>query len=163
MTDNEKLVEYGAVSTPWSYTQANDNMMGGSVKPRSWLFKGGKMMPYEFGFNEWSRAPVYKDLPDKPGFYVEFNSLLEQEGLNDLLRLTLLTDRKKAGIVRVEKTFDRSNVVFPMPANWAQKIEKEIVPAQWEFAPAADDILVPVKKLVCSFGCVCSPPAPGKL
>ena len=28
MTDNEKLVEYGAVSTPWSYTQADNNMMG---------------------------------------------------------------------------------------------------------------------------------------
>lgn len=156
MADDEKLVEYGAISTPWSYNQADDNMMGGSVKPRSWVFKGGKMVAYEFGFNQWGQAPVYRDLPDKPAFYADFNTFLEQEGLNGLLGLTLLTDRKQAGVVKVEKTFGRANIVFPMPDSWDQDNEKETVPAQWEYAPAVGDFVVPVKKLICSVGCVCT-------
>jgi len=154
MADNEKLVEFGATSTPW--VVRDENMMGGSVKPRSWVFKGGKMMPYEFGFNEWGQPAVYKDMPDKPAFYADFNAILEEEGLNDLLGLTLLTERKKEGVVKVEKTFGKANVVFTMADSWSVENAKVAVPAQWEYAPGIGDFVVPVKKMLCISGCFCS-------
>lgn len=156
MSANEKLVEFGPVSSPWSYRQADDAMMGGSVTPRSWLFKNGKMLPYEFGYNEAGQPPKYKSLPDKPDFYAEFNDLLEREGLGDLLGLTLLTERKEHGLIKVEKTFGRSNVVFTMTDDDALATEKDAVPAQWEYAPGIGDFIVPVKKFLCISGCICS-------
>ncbi|KAK5651599.1 hypothetical protein OQA88_11872 [Cercophora sp. LCS_1] len=89
-----------------------------------------KMIPYEFGFNEWGKPAVYKDLPDKPVFYAEFNTLLEEEGLTGLLGLTLLTELKKEGVVKLEKTFGRSNVVFNVPESSGFEDNKETVPAQ---------------------------------
>ncbi|KAK0649749.1 hypothetical protein B0T16DRAFT_410657 [Cercophora newfieldiana] len=153
MADNEKLVEFGALSTPW--VVRDENMMGGSVKPRSWIFRGGRMIPYEFGFNEWGQTEVYKDLPNKPEFYTEFNAILQAEGLSELLGLTLLTERKKEGIVKVEKTFGRANIVFTQPDSWSEENAKEAVPAQWEYAPGIGDFVVPVKKMLCISGCIC--------
>lgn len=154
MADNEKLVEFGAISTPWIVK--DDNMMNGSVRPRSWVFRGGKMIPYEFGFNEWGQPETYKALPDKPAFYADFNAILEEEGLNELLGITLLTERKKEGLVKVEKTFGKANVLFTLPDAWEQENGKETVPAQWEYAPGVGDFVVPVKKMTCFVGCVCS-------
>jgi hypothetical protein len=156
MAPDEKLVEFGAVSTPWMYRHPDENMMGGSIKPRSWLFTDGKMVPYEFGYNEHGKVVKYRDLVNKPEFYADFYALLQQEGLTNMLGLTLLTERKQKGFMKVEKTFGRSNVVFTMKEDDYALTEKDSVPAQWEYAPAVGNFIVPVKKFVCSFGCICS-------
>jgi hypothetical protein len=156
MTDKEKLVEFGSVASPWSYKQDDEGLMGGSVKPRSWLFKDSKMVPFEFGFNEAGKPVVYKETPNKPEFYADFSALLEKESLGDLLGLTLLTERKQEGLIKIEKTFGRSNVVFTMTEKEVMATLKETVPAQWEFAPALGDFIVPVKKFLCISGCMCT-------
>jgi hypothetical protein len=78
MAPNEKLVGFGAVWTPWIYRHADDYMVGGSVKLRSWLFKGGKMVPYEFGYNEHGQEVKYGDPPNKPDLYADFYALLQK-------------------------------------------------------------------------------------
>lgn len=91
------MVEFGAVSTPWPEQNQGYVLAGGEIVPRSWMFVGDKMMPYEFGYNEASKDPVYRALPDKPQFYSELNDILVSYGLTDLLGLQLNTDSTEEG------------------------------------------------------------------
>lgn len=144
MSASEKLVELGAVSSPWQYAQDDSNVVGGSVVPRSWVFCQGRLFPFEFGYNEGLTKPVYKAMPDKPAFYTELNELLVKHGLEDLLGLTLNTGDAMPGTVKLEKTFDRSNVIFTLPYDEGMK---ETVTAQWNYS-GVGNTHVPLKRYV---------------
>lgn len=144
LSPTEKLVENGAVSCPWEYSQHDTDVVGGAVVPRSWTFRDGQLFPFEFGFNEGLQDAVYKQLPDKPQFYVELNALLDEHGLTDLLGLTLHTGDTIPGTIKFEKTFDRANVIFTINDN-GDMDDKEAVTAQWVFS-SIGDFTVPVKK-----------------
>jgi hypothetical protein len=146
MKGDERLVEFGSVSTPWPGSKTGSVMAAGHIMPRSWRFVNGKLMPYEFGFNESSRDIVYKDLPNKPEFYADFGSLLEKHKLTDLLGLQLNTDMVDEASVKFEKTFDRANVIFTVPRQ-GELAQKEAISAQWVYKPLGD-MTVPVKKSV---------------
>lgn len=62
MTAEERLVESGNVSTPWSYHQEDDNLFGGSVVSRSWMYGDKGVYPYEFGYNSQFER-TYPGLP----------------------------------------------------------------------------------------------------
>lgn len=143
MASNERLVEFGAVSAPWTLTQV-DQVAGGTLVPRSWIFNDSKMSPYEFGYNEAIGEPTYRALPNKPHFYEEFGKLLKREGLENLLGLTLNSDEIQPGLVKFEKTFGRVNVLFNVARGGLME-EKESIPAQWNYKPVGD-MIVPVKK-----------------
>lgn len=142
---NEKLVEFGAVSSPWSYTQNDSDMIGGSVVPRTWKFVQGKMRPFEFGYNEALGEPIYKQLPNKPEFYKEFNNILQDTGTSDLLGLTLHSDKIPTDQVKFEKTFDRANVAFTVTRDGEMYDKEDAVPAQWIYKELGG-MIVPVKK-----------------
>ncbi|UKZ93230.1 uncharacterized protein TrAFT101_008151 [Trichoderma asperellum] len=128
LSPSEKLVELGAISSPWEDSQNRPNVFGGSIVPRSWAFRQGSLFPFEFGYNEGLKAEVYKPLPEKPAFYTELNDLLVKHGLEHLLGLTLNTDEIRSGTVKFEKTFDRSNVVFTIKYD-NEIAAKEAIPA----------------------------------
>lgn len=144
LSPSEKLVELGAVSSPWENIQNRSNLFGGSIVPRSWAFRQGSLFPFEFGYNEGLKAEVYKPLPEKPAFYAELNDLLVKHGLEHLLGLTLNTDEIPFGTVKFEKTFDRSNVVFTIKHD-NEIAAKEAIPAMWVFS-GVGDFRVPFKK-----------------
>jgi len=123
---NEKLVEF---STPWMYCHADGDLVGGSIRARSWLFKDGKTVPYESGYNEYGQKVRYGDLPNKPGFYADFHPLFRKEGLADMLRLTLITKRHPKGFMKVEKKFGRANVVSTMKEDDCLLNQKDSAPA----------------------------------
>ncbi|KAF9872766.1 hypothetical protein CkaCkLH20_09629 [Colletotrichum karsti] len=153
MAENEKLVEFGSVASPWDFPveRPDGSFYGGVVKPRSWIFKAGQMIPYEYGFNEHGAPAVYGDMPNKPAFYAEFDALLQEEGLADLLGLTLLTERKQPGVIKLEKTFGRSNVMFTVPEESLKAAKKDPVVASWEFSP--EEGIVGQKKRLACIGC----------
>lgn len=148
LSPSEKLVENGAVSCPWEYSQADSDIVGGAVVPRSWTFRDGQLFPFEFGYNEGLQDTVYKQLPDKPQFYTELNALLEEHGLTELLGLTLNTGDTPSGTVKFEKTFDRANVIFTIKEG-GDMDAKDSVTAQWVFS-SIGDFSAPVKKCVLS-------------
>ncbi|KAM0742558.1 hypothetical protein ACQRIT_002735 [Beauveria bassiana] len=154
LSPSEKLVENGAVSCPWQYSQQDSDVVGGAVVPRSWTFRNGQLFPFEFGFNENLQDAVYKQLPDKPQFYVELNALLDEHGMTDLLGLTLTTGDNPPGTVKFEKSFDRANVIFTINDGGVMDA-KDAVTAQWA-CTSAGDFTVPVKKLECRWVCVCT-------
>lgn len=147
MQPDEKLVEFGSVSTPWpNLGERSSLLISGEVVPRSWMFFEGRMMPYEFGYNESTKEAVYKDLPDTPDFYRELNNLLQSYHLTDLLGLQLNTDATQDDFIKFEKTFDRANIIFTTARDPALA-SKEAISAQWVYRPLGDAV-VPVKKLV---------------
>ncbi|KGQ11534.1 hypothetical protein BBAD15_g2733 [Beauveria bassiana D1-5] len=144
LSPSEKLVELGAVSSPWQYAQSDSDVIGGSVEPRSWVFRNGRMFPFEFGYNEGLAPAVYQPLPEKPAFYAELNDLLLKHRLTDLLGVTLNIQDSATDTVKFEKTFDRANVVFTIQRGGQMEV-KESVPAQWAYS-GVGDFSVPVKK-----------------
>ena len=113
------------------------------------------MIPYEYGFNEKNSPTVCKNLRDKAAFYAEFNALLEAESLADLLGSTLKTESKQPDIIKLEKTFGRSNVMFTVSEAMLKVAKKEPAVASWQFSPDAG-IIGRSKRLLC-IGCsVCA-------
>ncbi|OAP62532.1 hypothetical protein AYL99_01759 [Fonsecaea erecta] len=145
MTDGEKLVEFGSVASPWSYRQQDTDLMGGRVKARSWMFRKGRLLAYEFGYDNTRSGSTYGDLPEKPAFYLEFGQLLERNHLEDILGLTLLGDGLQPGTMKLEKTFGNTNVMFVVAEeDWDQG--KESIIAQWEYKEDGKGATMPVRK-----------------
>ena len=142
MNETERLVEFGPVSMPWSLRPGDSKLVGGTIQPRSWMFRNGDVVPYEFGYNESVGPAVYADLPNKPEFFEQFGKVLEEEGLSDVLGLTLL-GRRPANTIGMEKTFERANVMFNMSVedfeNEKKARGKEFIPAMWEVTSAKND------------------------
>ena len=149
LEDNEKLVESGNVSVPWSYTQDDDNLHGGSVVPRSWILADNSLHPYEFGYNSFGVTEAYPAPPENTKFYIEFAELLVKYGLSDIVGLTLVKPMDP-NIMRLEKTYRHANVVYELPA---EVIDKDTMQAVWQFS----EELRPggYRAFTCTVGCVC--------
>ena len=152
IADDEKLVESGNVSAPWSYTYDDHNVYGGSVVPRSWMLEGNNLHPYEFGYNGGCGVTdAYPALPENMDFYTKFAELLVKYELTDILGLTLV-NQIAPNTVRLEKTYRHANVVYELPAK-AVAEDKDTVQAVWQFT----EELRPdgYRAFLCISGCLC--------
>ena len=154
MTAEEKLVESGNVSTPWSYHQEDDNLFGGSVVSRSWMYGDKGVYPYEFGYNSQFER-TYPGLPAKNEFLEEFGQLLEEHQLTHLLGLTTISPNAPA-TMKVEKTWGRSNVVFTMDEEAPDAIGKDTIGAVWHFDAMQPNAKNNYRAMGCMTGCRCS-------
>ncbi|PUU77178.1 hypothetical protein B9Z19DRAFT_1128629 [Tuber borchii] len=114
MTPEEKLVEFGNVSTPWLVPEANgDSVFGGKVVPRSWAFSSGHLYPIEFGFN----PPTVENFPKMSfdqDFVVGLYGLLVGLGIGDLVGLTMLREDIHDMPYGIEKTVGRVSITLPI-------------------------------------------------
>jgi hypothetical protein len=150
LEDHEKLVESGNVSVPWSYTQNDDNLHGGSVVPRSWILADNGLHPYEFGYNSFGGTEAYPAPPENTKFYIEFAKLLVKYGLSDIVGLTLVKPIDPS-TMRLEKTYRHANVVYELPA---EAVDKDTVQAVWQFAEERRPD--GYRAFFCAIGCVCA-------
>lgn len=157
MDPDEKLVENGAVSTPWAYHQDSDAVYGGSVVPRSWVYstRDRNLYPYEFGYNAQG-AQTYPAPPDNPEFLAEFCGLLEEHGLVDLLGLTV-TSPKEPGVMKFEKTFKRANIVFNLAEDTEDEINgaKHSIKSLWNFGSMQPNASNGYRTMWCAIACKC--------
>lgn len=70
LKNDEKLVEFNNISTPWHH-QEGDVYTGGKIIPNAWLINDGKLMPYEFYFSPLGRNKKI-DLAAVNNFLKEF-------------------------------------------------------------------------------------------
>jgi len=114
MTPEEKLVEFGNVSTPWLVPEANgDSVFGGKVVPRSWAYSSGNLYPIEFGFN----PPTMENFPRMSfdqDFVIELYGLLVGLGIGDLVGLTVLPEEIHDTPYGIEKTVGRVSITLPI-------------------------------------------------
>jgi hypothetical protein len=155
MDSEEKLVENGNVATPWAFHQSNDDLFGGEVVPKSWMYRDQALHPYEFGYNS-EFEQTYPGAPDNGEFLEEFGKLLEENRLDGVLGLTAVGP-SAPGTMKYEKTFGRSNVVFTMSQGEADAMDKETVSALWLFSAQEPSSKNGYRAMGCRMGCRCFP------
>jgi hypothetical protein len=114
MTPDEKLVEFGSVTTPWALPGGVDahQVFGGKVVPRSWTFSDGHLYPIEFGFN----PPGIENFPHlefEEEFVRELYDLFRQLEIDDVIGLTVLDNEIHDVPYGVEKTVGRVSITLP--------------------------------------------------
>lgn len=112
MTPDEKLVEYGGVTTPWQLSETNE-IFGGKAVPRCWAFSRGELYPIEFGFNP-SGEKTYPEVKFRADFVRELHGLLSQLKLDDIFGLTLLDVGNDSIYRGIERTVGRVSVTLPI-------------------------------------------------
>lgn len=112
MSPDEKLVEYGGVTTPWQLF-GMDEIFGGKVVPRCWAFFEGELYPTEFGFNP-SGENTYPEVAFRADFVKELHELLSQLKLGDVVGLTVLDDGNLLALRRMERTVGRVSIALPV-------------------------------------------------
>ncbi|KAI5793711.1 hypothetical protein DFH27DRAFT_526952 [Peziza echinospora] len=110
VNDDEMVVEYGKIATPWQIPREvlvgahdvdrkyNIELLGGNIVPRCWKFgEGGDLYPTEFGFNpprlEDTTGPIvgeYDQIKFKRGFIDELGAFLQNNELENVFGLTVL-------------------------------------------------------------------------
>lgn len=118
MSENERLVEYGQIATPWLVR--GRSVLGGRIVPKSWVFRKGGLYPVEFGFNPSTATPGTNQFPEirlPQSFVTELYRILEREGVQDILGLTTVENvdemLKMGTVVNVERTIGRVSVMLP--------------------------------------------------
>jgi hypothetical protein len=153
MDAGEKLVENGSVSAPWAYHQPDDDLYGGSVVPRSWMFSDGALYPYEFGYNS-RLSQAYPSMPINNDFLAEFHELLEEHHLTDILGLTSVSPLAP-GSMKYEKTWGRAMVVFTMAEDALDAMGKETINALWYFGSVKPSAANGYRVMGCAVACKC--------
>lgn len=160
MSPEERLVESGNVSAPWSYHQPSSSLFGGSVVPRSWMYSSADraFYPIEFGYN----AQLQQTYPSTPpsdmangtAFLDEFCTLLEQYNMTDILGLTTMSPNAP-GTMKIEKTWGKTNVVFTVAEDESDVSSKETISAMWNFGAVQPSKRNNYRVMGCQSGCRC--------
>ncbi|KAF8247776.1 hypothetical protein K440DRAFT_293830 [Wilcoxina mikolae CBS 423.85] len=124
LDQDEKLIEYRGVSTPWKVgTTSSSTIFGGCIVPRCWaFFSDGQLHPTEFRF----AVPGEKiQEPEFPAEFVgEFYEFVSIRGLAGLLGLTVFgTVVTVDGMREVERTIGRVSITFPIDGEEANGTE----------------------------------------
>ena len=113
LEQDEKLIEYRGISTPWKVGASASSIFGYRIVPRSWAFvAGAQLHPTEFRYV----VPKGEDqAPEFPaGFVREFYELLSARGLERLVGLTAFgPDISSTGVAEVERTVGRVSLTIP--------------------------------------------------
>lgn len=115
MEEDERLVEFRGVATPWKDVPESYEVFGGKVFPRCWGFSNnGELLPTEFGFSSGSEEHVDPEPHFDPGFLREFHQILVSNGLEKLLGLTVFDSDSLQGNRMVERTVGRVSLTLPL-------------------------------------------------
>lgn len=138
LKEREALVDVNGSSTAWmlpSPVTSSDSSSvfekyGGFIRPRSWLVSGGKLIPYEFFFDNSVDKGKRRFGTDDPHFDLtfvkKFASILSAHGLDRVLGLYLLSE---SGENLVEVTEGNANVTFPN--NSDPRIASSLISTTW--------------------------------
>ena len=113
LDQDEKLIEYRGISTPWKVGANTSSIFGYRIVPRSWAFFADvQLHPTEFRYvvsNDEGQEPKFP-----VGFIDEFYELLSAHGLERLLGLTAFgPDVLGDGVTEVERTVGRVSLTIP--------------------------------------------------
>ncbi|KAL2372002.1 hypothetical protein BDBG_03692 [Blastomyces gilchristii SLH14081] len=104
------LVEKDMVLSPWACDSSWDKF-GGKIAPISWLCKGDKTFPYEFGFFSYRQAMPMK-LEEHSAFVQAYFDAVKQHGLEEYIGLRRLSGREPEEML--ECTEGKVNINFPI-------------------------------------------------
>ena len=136
MEFNEKLVEYGLVSSPWPVEADEHGVLGGSILPRSWRVFNGELYPYEFRFVPERDLATTENPIFPTAFVKEFRQVLSELGLDNVLGIQLIDhSRDNSDIELMEVTFGRNSIMTPVVNR--RELPKSYV-AAWSFVEKAD-------------------------
>jgi hypothetical protein len=127
MEPTEMLVEFGNVSVPWNTTCNRTEI--NHLKPISWRFLPGGIVPYEFTGNKATLLPENQDYDD---FAQELGSLLREMHLDQLLGLCRIEGSSIQSPATIEFTSSHANVTVP-DVMWVLDNEHAAVEASWQF------------------------------
>jgi hypothetical protein len=126
--NDERLVDIGNASVPWSKVEALDSC----IIPVSWAFEGDSYHPYEFKFIPPTQARESRELQEptiQEPFLVEFNEALKTHHLQGILGIRSLKGHFKKP--ELEITNGRSNITFDYDSDGAEA--DNAIEASWVF------------------------------
>ncbi|CCX12357.1 Similar to hypothetical protein FOXB_14048 [Fusarium oxysporum Fo5176]; acc. no. EGU75452 [Pyronema omphalodes CBS 100304] len=128
LNQDEKLIEYPGVSTPWTVGISSSSIVGGRITPRCWSISSDKQLqPTEFRFVIPGDDLFEPDFPED--FIDDFYGFLLRRGLAALMGLTMFNATDAiSGNREVERTIRRISVTIPV-----QEAQFEGVEAAWTF------------------------------
>lgn len=134
--DNEMLVEFNDISTPWLTAECNissiSSSAGGSVVPNGFYVSRGILVPYEFAFIPMSRErEIDLDAPILLEFAGKFIRLIQDHGLENIVALRVLQNPDVDGLL--EMTKGRTNINLK-PGQYSQELYLKATIAQWYFS-----------------------------
>lgn len=133
--DNEMLVEFNDISTPWLATECNtsstSSSAGGSVVPNGFYVSRGNLVPYEFAFIPMSRErEIDLDAPILLEFAGKFVRRIQDHGLENVVALRVLQNPDVDGLL--EMTKGRANINLKT-GQYSQELYSKASIAQWYF------------------------------
>lgn len=151
VNEDELLVECNGTAQPWTVPDSasiyDDD--DGIIKPQSWVFLRGRLMPFEFFFEPSFSSPKDPNLDPLSGvdsaFFREFESLLQQRHLDSTLGLCLLS---RCPEPQIEITRERSNITFNVSEDKFRNAQGEFTDVAWECTEAIPGVVEfkPTKK-----------------
>ncbi|KAL3438874.1 hypothetical protein BDV09DRAFT_158818 [Aspergillus tetrazonus] len=138
VNEDELLVECNGTTTPWTVPDSVSLCVDdGTIKPQSWAFLHGRLMPFEFFF-EPSFSSTGVPSPDPlsgvdSAFFHEFESLLQQRHLDRTLGLCLLS---RCPEPQIEITRERANITFNVNEGNYRSVKGEFTDVVWACAEA---------------------------
>ena len=135
---DQAVVDVNGTSTPWSLKPADESGVlhfkkyGKQIRPCSWRIVNGHLMPYEFYLDHDNDQDEQTTID--ANFVKEFASILEANGLTNLVGLRLVRDPEQKVL---EVTEGYANVTFTLTREDYALLGKQSIEAGWMF-PATD-------------------------
>jgi hypothetical protein len=135
MDSDERLVEYGAISTPWTLYETDDHeieAMGGYIVPQNYrLNDNDELCPFEFEM-QYDRPSGASGIT--PEFLHDLNQVFQEHNLSDVFGLR---KRGPPTDLTLEITQGRANIMIrPLESE-----EQRTVPAFWAFGSGEPKML----------------------
>ncbi|KAI6355348.1 hypothetical protein MCOR25_008234 [Pyricularia grisea] len=129
MAPNERLVEYGATSTPWEL-ESDKN----TIKPHCWVLGQDGVSPYEFRYDPQNNATELEidfNSPKIQAFAHEFIQLVDKIGGTGLFGICAHPGARQF-TNRLEFTEGRANITIPME-EVPEDMKRNMTSAAWYF------------------------------
>ncbi|GFF59091.1 hypothetical protein IFM51744_09792 [Aspergillus udagawae] len=142
VNEDELLVESNGTTMPWTVpglaSFCDDD---GTIKPQSWAFLHGRLMPFEFFFEPSFSSPKDPRVDLLSGvdsaFFHEFESVLRQRHLDNTLGLCLLS---RCPQPQIEITRGRANITFNVSEDNYRNARGEFTEVVWACTEATPGV-----------------------
>jgi hypothetical protein len=144
LSKTERMVQYGAVATPWTDDVISNAEKCGIVQPSNWIFRDSVAYPYEFIYRPVTTDAERLDTSQYSDFLIAYYEALKENQLLDILGLALKDESDQSPKFMVEICLEQERAAVNFPAHSGTKVidgplpdgaeDMDItVPAAWFF------------------------------
>ncbi|PNP86473.1 hypothetical protein FNYG_00175 [Fusarium nygamai] len=98
LDQQERMVQFGSVASPWTENIIKRATKTGVVQPSNWLFQDGTAYPYETRYLDTEPQNLSSGRFDYFDFFVEYARFLSENDLMDTLDLVLCEENSRTSI-----------------------------------------------------------------